>query len=170
VVFGFSLLLAACGSSAATKSADGVLLTPPGPRPSTSALMVCSHEASIKFASALGVTGVITDRRYVQHLYSCVVRYRGASFMLKMKELGSNAEVRSYFGALRSSMQGTQPVADLGDASFQAANGDLVVRKGWGVLSVDVAGLPPTFGVPPSKRADIAYTIAYVIVKCWSGA
>jgi hypothetical protein len=37
------------------------------------------------------------------------------------------------------------------------------------VLLVNIAGLPDQFGVPPTNSADVAVTVADVILGCWSG-
>ncbi len=45
----------------------------------------------------------------------------------------------------------------------------MVVRKDWKVLTVDIADLPPQFGVPPTNRGDVAVTVADLILACWAG-
>jgi hypothetical protein len=45
----------------------------------------------------------------------------------------------------------------------------VVVRKDWKVLLVNIAGLPAQFAVPPTNRADVAVTVADVILGCWDG-
>ena len=45
----------------------------------------------------------------------------------------------------------------------------MVVRKDWKVLLVNVQGLPPQFGVPPTSSGDVAVTVSDVILGCWSG-
>jgi hypothetical protein len=34
---------------------------------------------------------------------------------------------------------------------------------------VQIAGLPPQFGVPPTPKADVADTVSDVILGCWAG-
>jgi hypothetical protein len=34
---------------------------------------------------------------------------------------------------------------------------------------VDVSGLPPQFGVPPTSATDVAFTLADLILGCWDG-
>jgi hypothetical protein len=44
-----------------------------------------------------------------------------------------------------------------------------VVRKDWKVLTVDIAPLPAQFGKPATSKADVAYTVADIILGCWDG-
>lgn len=50
-----------------------------------------------------------------------------------------------------------------------ASDGDVVVRKDWKVLLVDISGLPSQFGVPPTSSTDVGYTVADIILGCWEG-
>jgi hypothetical protein len=99
----------------------------------------------------------------------CTYEYPHASFTLSVKELSSWSQTFSYFHALGQKMGVTRKLANLGQGSFQTTDGSVVVRKDWKVLLVNVAGLPPRFGVPPTSSADIAVTVADVILGCWAG-
>lgn len=37
------------------------------------------------------------------------------------------------------------------------------------VLHIDVSALPAHIGKPPRTRADAAFTVAQVILSCWTG-
>ena len=63
----------------------------------------------------------------------------------------------------------SQNLANLGQGAFRTSGGDVAVRKDWKVLLVNVSGLPPRFGRPPTGATDVAYTVADVILGCWSG-
>ena len=59
--------------------------------------------------------------------------------------------------------------AGLGQGAFRTSGGDVVVRKDWKVLLVDVSALPSQFGVPSTSATDVAYTVADVVLGCWDG-
>lgn len=61
------------------------------------------------------------------------------------------------------------PLGNLGQGAFTTTDGSVVVRKDWKVLLVDISGLPARFGVPPTSAADVADTVADVILGCWAG-
>jgi hypothetical protein len=48
-------------------------------------------------------------------------------------------------------------------------DGSLYVRKDLTILHVDVSQLPDHIGDPPYTRADAAFTVAAVIMSCWTG-
>src|SRR5450755_1412163 len=60
-------------------------------------------------------------------------------------------------------------LGNLGQGAFRTSSGDVVVRKDWKVLLVDVSGLPSQFGVPPTSATDVAFTLADLILGCWAG-
>ena len=62
-----------------------------------------------------------------------------------------------------------QTLGNLGQGAFRTSGGDVVVRKDWKVLVVDISGLPSQFGVPPTSATDVAYTLADLILGCWDG-
>jgi hypothetical protein len=164
------LLVSACGSgapAATTKSAERPL--PAGPSPSLIALMVCRPKAQREINGVLGVTATVTDRTWVGHKYSCRYGYRNVSFELSVKELSSWTQTLAYFHGLGAQLGDPQPLANLGQGAYRTSGGDVVVRKDWKVLLVDVSGLPPKFGVPPTSATDVAFTVADLILGCWDG-
>jgi hypothetical protein len=60
-------------------------------------------------------------------------------------------------------------LANLGQGAFQTTDGSVVVRKDWKVLLVNISGLPAQFAVPPTSPANVAVTVADVILGCWDG-
>ena len=70
---------------------------------------------------------------------------------------------------VQSQLGNSGNINGLGQGAFQAGNGDVVVRKDWKVLLVDIKGLPAQFGVPPTPSDDVAVTVADVILGCWAG-
>ena len=160
----------ACGSSAPsspTKAAARPL--PAGPWPSPIALMVCRPKAQREINKVLGVTATVSDRTWVDHEYSCRYGYSNGSFELSVKELSSWTQTLAYFHGLGTQLGAPQSLGNLGQGAFRTTGGDVVVRKDWKVLLVDVSGLPSQFGVPPTSASDVAYTLADLILGCWDG-
>jgi len=142
---------------------------PAGPRPSELAKMPCQREAQIELADALGVKGSVGNTAWVHHRYSCDYRYAAGSFHLSIQEESSWVQTFTYYHALGASMGDLRSLGNLGQGAFQTADGSVVVRKDWKILLVNIAGLPARFGVPETSAADVAVTIADVILGCWSG-
>jgi hypothetical protein len=144
---------------------------PAGPNPSTSAKMVCAHEAQKELANVLGLSPVsVSAPTWVDHLYSCRYAYPDGAFALSVKELFNKAQTTAYFTTLGTHMGRTGSLTGLGQGAFTTTDGDAVVRKDYKVLLIDISGLPAQFGVPATSRSDIAVTIADVIMGCWSGS
>jgi len=159
--------LAGFGSSASAKTTKEPL--PAGPKPSKIATMVCAREAQGDIKEALGVKATVASRTWIDHDYVCSYEYPHGSFTLSVKELSSWPQTLAYFHSLGKKMGVTRKLANLGQGSFQTTDGSVVVRKDWKVLLVNVVGLPPKFGVPPTSSADVAVTVADVILGCWAG-
>jgi hypothetical protein len=131
--------------------------------------MICTDKELSEYRQALGVRESASIRTWSNDRYSCTLSYPTGTVGLAVKELANRKEAIAYAKGLQRTLAPTFPVSSLGDASFQSASGTMVVRKRSAVLTVDVSGIPPTFGVPPTKSADVAYTYAYIIVSCWTG-
>ncbi len=142
---------------------------PAGPIPSEIAKMVCQTKAQGELAEVLGVKAVVQTPSWVDHLYSCRYQYPDGSMVLSVKELSSWTQTKGYFAMLGRQLGDTGPLGNLGQGAFTTTNGSVVVRKDWKVLLVDITGLPPQFGVPPTSKADIADSVSDVILGCWSG-
>jgi hypothetical protein len=164
------LLVAACVSSAspATAIVDRQPL-PAGRNPSSIALEVCRSDAQGEINEVLGVKAKVSHRTWVDHKYSCRYGYSNGSLELSVKELSSWSQTFAYFHGLEARLGDAQRLRNLGQGAFRTTGGDVVVRKDWKVLLVDVSGLPPQFGVPPTSATDVGYTVADVILGCWAG-
>jgi hypothetical protein len=131
--------------------------------------MVCQSKAAGEIQEVLGETAVVEDRTWVDHLYSCDYRFKSGSIVLSVKELSSWSQTLAYYGGLAKSLGKKATLSGLGQGGFQAPDGAVVVRKDWKVLLVNVSGLPSYFGSPPTSSADVAATVAYIILGCWAG-
>ncbi len=164
------LLVWACATD--TPSATATVAERPQPagrNPSPIALMVCRPKAQREINEVLGVRATVNGRAWVDHRYSCRYGYPNGSFQLSVKELSSWAQTLAYFHGLGAKLGDAESLANLGQGAFRTSGGDVVVRKDWKVLLVDVSGLPPQFGVPPTSATDVAFTLADLILGCWDG-
>ncbi len=131
--------------------------------------MVCASRAGHEIGEVLGVTASVSRPTWVDHLYSCRYRYRQGYFTLSVKELSSWSQTSAYFNALRRRLGDRGALGNLGQGAFTASGGSVVVRKDWKVLVVDVSTLPAELGKPPTGSAEVAFTVADVILGCWKG-
>ena len=86
-----------------------------------------------------------------------------------MNELSSWSQTFTYFRGLATQLQKTNLVPNLGQGGYETRDGSVVVRKDWKVLLVNISDLPAQFGELPAPAANVALTIANVILGCWSG-
>jgi hypothetical protein len=172
------LALGACGGGSNASSTPGkpqakpasVTYPPAGPNPSISAKMVCEPEAQSEIAGAIAVKAErVTQPTWVDHLYSCTYVYPNGKIVLSVKELSSAAETTAYFNGLATTYGKRQPLNGLAQGAFIATNDDVVVRKDYKVLLVDVQGIPKSFAAT-TTRVEAAESIAATIMSCWSGA
>jgi hypothetical protein len=164
--------LGACGSSGGTAASSSTTTwEPAGPNPSLSAKMICEKEAQDDIGASLGVkASSVTTPTWVDHVYSCTYVYPNARITLSVKEMSTTPETTAYFDA-QAKVLGQRPgrVA-IGQGAFQTTVGDVVVRKDWKVLTVDISKVPASFGQPPETAASVALSIAATILGCWTGA
>ena len=182
-ILGYALVaifaLGACGSSGS--GAQSPSTTNPfanaswekaGPNPSISAKMVCSKEAQDDMAATLGIEAKsVTEPTWVRkdHLYSCTYVYPRGKLVLTVKELSNEAETTDYFESIVRKYGTTQDLKGMGQGAWVLENGDVVVRKDYKVLLVDVTGIPERFA-PAMGRSDVSVSIGAVIMGCWTGA
>ncbi|HTK16146.1 MAG TPA: hypothetical protein VL769_07110 [Acidimicrobiia bacterium] len=146
---------------------------PAGANPSKSAKMVCTAEVRGDLADTLGVAATrVTKPTWKDHVYSCTFVYPKGSFTLATKELVDEKSTTAFFDAYKKKFGVKDTLFGLGQGAFVAKNDDLVVRKDYKVLLVDVQNLPAASGafIPTMVRADVATNIASVIMSCWVGA
>ena len=141
--------------------------------PSASAKMICEPEAAKEIYDQ--ATGVKTIKPFkpawVGHVYSCDYVYpNGAVMRLSVKEMSSPDETTAYFDSLAQKLGKAKDQPGLGQGAFTTKNGDLVVRKDYKVLTVEIADLPAQFGNPPDTRSNDAINTAYTVMNCWTGA
>jgi hypothetical protein len=172
--------LGACGSSSSPKASPStspgsttVTYQPAGANPSKSAKMVCTTEVRGELADTLGVAATrVTKPTWKDHIYSCTFVYPKGSFTLATKELVDEKSTTDFFNGYKKKFGVKDTLFGLGQGAFVAKNDDLVVRKDYKVLLVDVQNVPAASGafVPTMVRADVATNIASVIMSCWVGA
>jgi hypothetical protein len=137
--------------------------------PSAAARMVCGAEAGADLARALGVRPVQPPAAsWADQLYTCRYGYPSGVLVLSVKDLPDAAGTDAYFGSARKALSPALSLPGLGEDAFSGPDGSVYVRKDFKVLHVDVAGLPAQFGQPPHARANVAFTVANVILNCWT--
>lgn len=161
--------LAGCGGSTQATGTKTTVPLPAGRNPSLVSEMVCRNEASHDVGLALGETAAVTTPTWVDHVYTCQYNYPSGSLTLSVKELSSWPETLAYFHGLGTQLGVVKTLPNLGQGAFQTDNGSVVVRKDWKVLLVDPTRLPAHFGNPPTTAADVAVTVAVLILGCWAG-
>jgi len=142
---------------------------PAGPTPSAIAKMVCASEAQRELADALGEDAKVRRPTWVHHRYTCAYQYKNGTYTLSVQEESSWGQTFTYYDSLKKQLGDARSLANLGQGAYQTRNGDVVVRKDWKVLLVNISGLPARFGVPATAAGDIAVTVADVILGCWAG-
>jgi hypothetical protein len=173
-------VLGACGSSsspkASTKTSTGpttVTYEPAGANPSISAKMICTTEVRGLLADNLRITPTrVTTPTWNDHIYSCTYVYPKGSLVLSVKELVSDKTTTDYFNLQKQKLGLKENLFGLAQGAFVAKNDDVVVRKDYKVLVVDVKNVPKGSGafVPAMTRSDVATNVASVIMSCWVGA
>jgi hypothetical protein len=134
-------------------------------------MMICQPEAVEEIAAALGVpTSAPPTASWSDHVYSCRYVYPSGVMVLSIKELPDEAATTAYYRAAQDSVGSHTPVQVLGQDGFAGPDGSLYVRKDFKVLRVDVSALPDRIGQRPYTRADAAFTVAAVIMSCWTGS
>jgi hypothetical protein len=142
---------------------------PAGKNPSPIATMPCIAKTQRELAEALGEKATVLDRTWFQHRYSCTYSYSDGSYKLSIQELSSWGQTYAYYDSFKRSLGELRPLGNLGQGAYQTKNGDVVVRKDWKVLLVNISQLPPRFGKPPTAAQYVAVTVADVILGCWAG-
>jgi hypothetical protein len=177
------LALAACGSTGSSKSGSSPPTTKAqqlsspswdkaGPTPSKSAKLVCEPEAQADIAASVGAKPTrVTKPVWVEkdHVYSCVYLYPHGAIGLRVKELVDEKTTTAYFNGIIKKYGTTRPLIGLGQGAWVLKNGNVVARKDYKVLLVDVRRIPPKFA-PTMTRSDVSVNVAAAIMGCWTGA
>jgi hypothetical protein len=158
VAVGSTLALAACTHGGTVSHA---------PVPSAAAKLACSNDAvgDITTNLGVGVTSPVTPT-WSHNIYSCRYVFTGGIMVLSVEDHpDANAATTAFTSGEPS---GATVVPGLGQQAYARADGSAVIRKDASVLTVDVSGLPATFGVPPHPRNIDALTVADAVLACWT--
>ena len=180
LVVAAGLTLAACGSSTKASSPTSttkvdVLSSPTwekaGPNPSLSAKMVCQKEAATDIAASVGIQQTrVTPFTWMpaMHILSCTYVYPKGKITVFVKEMSSEKETTAYFDMITKKYGTTQALQGIGQGAWLLKNNDLVARKDYKVLLIDVSGIPAKFA-PLMTRSDVALNFGVAIMNCWTG-
>jgi hypothetical protein len=168
VLLGAALVLGLCALTAPAAPAARKPL-PAGKNPSAIATMPCQAKTQRELAQALGERATVRHPTWAEHRYTCTYRYAEGSYTLSIQELSSWSQTFAYYDRFKRTDGELRPLGNLGQGAYQTKNGDVVVRKDWKVLLVDISHLPARFGKPPTAARYVAVTVADVILGCWAG-
>jgi hypothetical protein len=137
------------------------------PVPSAAAKLACSSDAAGDISASLGI-GITQPLAPVwsQHTYTCRYVFTGGIMVLSVEDHPDATAATSAFASGEPS--GAIVVPGLGQQAYARADGSAVIRKDASVLTVDVSGLPATFGVPPHPRNIDAILVATAVLACWT--
>jgi hypothetical protein len=156
-----TFVVASCGSSGSgdAGSSDAT--------PSDHAKMICADEAQQAIAASLGVKPIrVSTPTWSERLYSCNYEYADGVISLSVKELPDAGATTGYFEGLAKKVGQPPGGISLGEGAF-ATPTQIVVRKDFMVLDVDVSDLPPQFGQPVRSPSDVKLAIAQTLMGCW---
>ena len=94
--------------------------------------------------------------------------YPNGKIVLSVKEMSSANETTAYYNGIIKQYGTIQPLTGLGQGAWVLKNDDVVVRKDYKVLLVNVEGIPKQFQ-PLLTSSDVAINVAVSIMGCWSG-
>jgi len=171
------LTLVACGSdggstgspvTSTTFAFDNAQWVKAGPKPSDSAKMVCSTEAREDIDASLGIKAKKLEQTWVRkdHEYTCAYHYPHGTIRLEVKEMSTGDETTAYFDQVKEQHGTAQELNGLGQGAWVLDNGNVLVRKDYKTLVVDVSDAPK---VPAMRPSDVAINVASVIMSCWTG-
>jgi len=155
------VLLAACSSGTPKPAAAPV-------QPSSAAQIACSDEAVDDIETALGVEAAPLTPTWAAPTLSCRYVYPAGVMVVSVTDNVSPDAATTAFTAGRPA--GAVTIPAVGQDAYARPDGSAVVRKDAQILTVDVSGLPASFGAPPHPRNIQAIDIALVILACWTEA
>jgi hypothetical protein len=162
VALATALALSGCASSGtASKNAAT------GSVPSAAARLVCSNDtvSDISVALGVGVTKPLAPT-WADNTYTCDYVFAAGVMVLSVTDHPDSSAATVAFTAGQPA--GAAAVPGVGQQAYADPAGDMVLRKDASILTVDVSGLPATFGVPPHPRNVDAITVADTVLACWT--
>ena len=136
--------------------------------PAPSSVMICADDAAAEISAALGVgPSERPAHSWSSHVYTCRYQYSSGALVLSVKELADPTQAEAYYANRHAAVENGQDRPALGEAAFAAPDGSILVRKDSSVLLVDVTGLPDELGPQRLTRAEVALTVASVLMQCW---
>ena len=135
--------------------------------PSSADKLVCSNDAVSDISASLGV-GVTEPvaPTWSGGVYSCRYVFSAGVMSLSVTDHPDVATATAAFTSGQPADAVTIPA--VGQQAYARSDGSAVVRKDAFVLTIDVSGLPDTFGVPPHPRNIDAITVADAVLACWT--
>ena len=138
--------------------------------PSDAEKMICGEEIHTTITKVLGLPRAPTSTAtWRDHLYTCTYRLPMGTLIVSVKQSRDPATAQTYFRSVRTTLGDTESLDGLGQGSYGAASGTVVLIKDSDTLTVDASRLPAVFGSQQSKRFDFAYELASDILGCWTG-
>ena len=99
-------------------------------------------------------------------MYACQYEYADGVISLSLKELPDAAATTKYFEGMAKDRGQPAGGISLGEGAF-ATPTELVMRKDFMVLDIDVSDLPARFGQPERSPSDVKLAVAQTLLGCW---
>lgn len=137
--------------------------------PTPAEAMICGAETRSTIQKVLGLTAAPTSSAsWRDHLYTCTYRLPMGTLTVSVKQSPDRSAAKAYFDAHRAALGTTETLDGLGQGSYGARTGTVVLIKDSDTLTVDATRLPAVFGKQQSHRFDFAYELASDILGCWT--
>lgn len=145
---------------------------PSGKRPSSAALMVCSHETGSAVRRTFNLGDVPARRRmWMPPVFGCAWQLPHGTLQVAVDDANDPERGRQRFEQMRASIPNARELGGMesfGFPALQSRSGMVVFLKDGKVLSVDARhvarrDLPARF-----SREDVAYAVASAVIACWA--
>lgn len=137
--------------------------------PTPAEAMICGAETRSTIHKVLGLTAAPTSTAtWRNHLYTCTYHLPVGTLTVSVKRSPNPSAAKAYFHAHRATLGTTETLDGLGQGSYGARTGTVVLVKDSDTLTVDATRLPAVFGKERSHRFDFAYELASDILGCWT--
>lgn len=137
--------------------------------PSPAEKMICTAETRTTITKILGLPGQPkASASWRNLLYTCTYRLPMGTLIVSVHRSASPTAARTYFQTHRATLGTTETLDGLGQGSYGAKTGTVVLIKDSDTLTVDATALPAVFGKQQSRRFDFAYELASAILGCWT--